>query len=104
MSLARRILIVALTAVVSVQPLLAKSDAKQWVGTWASAPRLDAHARNAEDLLASGTQSGVPLREVVHVSTGGEMVRVRFLNLYGTGPLVIGAAEIAQTQKGAAIV
>jgi lysophospholipase L1-like esterase len=99
-----RILIVALTAVVSVQPLLAKSDAKQWVGTWASAPRLDPHSRNAEDLLASGTQSGVTLREVVHVSMGGEMVRVRFSNLYGTGPLVIGAVAIAQTQKGAAIV
>jgi lysophospholipase L1-like esterase len=99
-----RILIVALTAVVSVQPLLAKSDAKQWVGTWASAPRLDAHAKTAEDLLPSGAQSGVTLREVVHVSMGGEMVRVRFSNLYGTGPLVIGAAGIAQTQKGAAIV
>ena len=99
-----RILIVALTAVLSVQPLLAKSDAKQWVGTWASAPRLDAHARNAEDLLVSGTQSGVTLREVVHVSMGGDMVRVRFSNLYGTGPLVIGAVQIAQTQKGAAIV
>ncbi len=99
-----RILIVALTTVLSVQPLLAKSDAKQWVGTWASAPRLDAHARNAEDLLVSGTQSGVTLREVVHVSMGGDMVRVRFSNLYGTGPLVIGAVQIAQTQKGAAIV
>ncbi len=99
-----RILIVALTAVLSVQPLLAKSDAKQWVGTWASAPRLDAHARNAEDLFASGSQPGVTLREVVHVSMGGDMVRVRFSNLYGTGPLVIGAVEIAQTQKGAAIV
>ena len=32
------------------------------------------------------------------------MVRVRFSNLYGTGPLVIGAAQIAQTLKGAAIV
>ena len=99
-----RILIVALTAVLSVQPLLAKSDAKQWVGTWAAAPRLDVHARSAEELLVSGTQSGVTLREVVHVSMGGEMVRVRFSNLYGTGPLVIGAAEIAQTQKGSAIV
>ena len=63
-----RILIVALTAVVSVQPLLAKSDAKQWVGTWASAPRLDPHSRNAEDLLASGTQSGVTLRDVAQES------------------------------------
>ncbi len=35
---------------------------------------------------------------------GGETVRVRFSNLYGTSPLVIGAVEIAQTLKGAAIV
>ena len=93
----------ALTAVLCVQPLLAKSDAKQWVGTWASAPLLDAHAKPAEELVAPGT-TGVTLREVVHVSIGGDTVRVRFSNLYGTSPLVIGAAEIAQTLKGAAIV
>ena len=53
--------------------------------------------------LLPGT-TGVTLREVVHVSIGGETVRVRFSNLYGTDPLVIGAAQIAQTLKGAAIV
>jgi lysophospholipase L1-like esterase len=46
----------------------------------------------------------VTLREVVHVSLGGETVRVRFSNLYGKDPLTIGAAEIAKTEKGAAIV
>lgn len=98
-----RTLMVALTVVLCVQPLLAKPDAKKWVGTWASSPLLDGHARNAEELLTSGTQSGATLREVVHVSIGGETVRVRFSNLYGTGPLVIGAVEIAPTLKGAAI-
>jgi lysophospholipase L1-like esterase len=97
-------LVVTLATVLCVQPLLAKPDAKKWVGTWASAPLLDAHTKNAEELLTSGMQSGATLREVVHVSIGGEMVRVRFSNLYGTGPLVIGAADIAQTLKGAAIV
>jgi lysophospholipase L1-like esterase len=88
-----------------VPSLLAKSDAShlQWVGTWASAPLLDAHAKPADQLVAPGT-TGVTLREVVHVSIGGEMVRVRFSNLYGTDPLVIGAAQIAQTLKGAGIV
>src|SRR5271154_3101128 len=98
-----RTLCLALTAVLCVQPLAAKSDHQQWVGTWASAPLLDAHAKPADQLVAPGT-TGVTLREVVHVSLGGEMVRVRFSNLYGTSPLVIGAAEIAQTLKGAAIV
>jgi lysophospholipase L1-like esterase len=96
-------LFVALSFVLCVQPLSAKSKAKQWVGTWASAPLLAAHAKPAEELVSPGT-TGVTLREVVHVSIGGEMVRVRFSNLYGTDPLVIGAAEIAQTLKGAAVV
>jgi lysophospholipase L1-like esterase len=95
-------LFVALSTALCVQPLLAKSDAKQWVGTWASAPLLDAHAKPADQLVAPGT-TGVTLREVVHVSIGGEMVRVRLSNLYGTDPLVIGAAQIAQTLKGAAV-
>ena len=94
-----RSLILALAAAVSVQPSLAKPEATKWVGTWASAPLVDAHARPAEAVL-----TGATLREVVHVSIGGEMVRVRFTNLYGTSPLVIGAAEIAQTLKGADIV
>ncbi len=94
-----RSLILVLAAAVSVQPLLAKSGATEWVGTWASAPLLDARAKPAEAVL-----SGATLREVVHVSIGGDMVRVRFSNLYGTSPLLIGAAEIAQTLKGADIV
>jgi lysophospholipase L1-like esterase len=94
-----RSLILVLATVVSVQPLLAKTDAAKWVGTWASSPLLDGHAKPAEAALTRAT-----LREVVHVSIGGDMVRVRFSNLYGTSPLVIGAAEIAQTLKGAEIV
>lgn len=98
-----RTLFLALTAVLCVQPLAAKSDHQQWVGTWASAPLLDAHAKPADQLLTPGT-TGVTLREVVHVSIGGDTLRVRFSNLYGTDPLVIGAAQIAQTLKGVAVV
>jgi lysophospholipase L1-like esterase len=97
-----RTLFFALSIALCVQPLLAKSDAKQWVGTWASAPLLDAHAKSADQLVTPGT-TGVTLREVVHVSIGGETVRVRFSNLYGTDPLVIGTAQIAQTLKSAAV-
>jgi lysophospholipase L1-like esterase len=102
-TLPARALFFVLTAALCVQPLLAKSDAKQWVGTWASAPLLDAHAKPADQLVAPGT-TGATLREVVHVSIGGEVVRVRFSNLYGTGLLLISAAQIAQTLKGAAVV
>jgi lysophospholipase L1-like esterase len=95
-----------LATLLSVQPLLAKPGAnqKQWVGTWASSPLLDGRGKTADQLFSLGTQPGATLREVVHVSMGGETLRVRFSNLYGAAPLMIGAAEIAQTLKGAAIV
>ena len=99
-----RSLVVILAIASSVPSLLAKSEAKKWVGTWASSPLLNAKDKNAEELLAAGTQSGATVREVIHVSMGGDMIRVRFSNLYGTSPLVIGAVEIAQTLKGVAIV
>jgi lysophospholipase L1-like esterase len=99
-----RSLIVTLTILLSVPSLLAKPEAKKWVGTWASSPLLDAKVKNAEEILTAATQSGATLREVVHVSIGGETLRVRFSNLYGTSPLVIGPVEIAQTLKGVAIV
>ncbi len=105
MSVRRSILTVAVTAVLCAQPLLGKSD--KWVGTWASAPLVDAHGKSAEELFGVGAAPGVTgatLREVVHVSMGGETLRVRFSNLYGTAPLVIATAEIAQTAKGASIV
>jgi lysophospholipase L1-like esterase len=99
-----RSLIVILTLALSVPSLLAKPETKKWVGIWASSPLLDGKVKNAEELLAAGTQSGATLREVIHVSMGGDTIRVRFSNLYGTAPLVIGAVEVAQTQKGVAIV
>ena len=38
---------------------------------------------------------GQTLRQVVHVSLGGEALRVRVSNAYGSAPLVIGAAHLA---------
>ncbi len=57
----------------------------QWVGTWATSPQ----STNAI------TFSNQTLRMIVRVSVGGEQVRVRFSNAYGTQPLVIGAAHLA---------
>jgi len=44
------------------------------------------------------------LREVVRTSVGGDQVRVRIANTFGTAPLVIGAAHVAVSAGGAAIV
>ena len=44
------------------------------------------------------------LREIVHTSVGGDQVRVRIANTFGTVPLVIGAAHVAASSSGASIV
>jgi lysophospholipase L1-like esterase len=44
------------------------------------------------------------VREVVHTSVGGSQVRVRIANTFGTAPLVVGAAHIALSGGGSAIV
>ena len=44
--------------------------------------------------------SNQTLREIVHASIGGDHVRVRIANTFGTEPLVIGAASIAVSRAG----
>ena len=43
------------------------------------------------------------IRQIAAVSIGGKRVRVVLSNEYGTRPLVIGAAHLAVSSKGAAI-
>ena len=67
-----------------------------WVGTWATAVYGD------ENKSSLGT-ADVTLRQVVHVSLGGPLVRVELSNEFGTEPLVIGAAHVALSGGGSAI-
>jgi len=48
--------------------------------------------------------NNVTLREIVHTSVGGDAVRVRIANTFGTSPLVIGAAHVAVAGSGSSIV
>ena len=49
----------------------------------------------AEHELAPAQWRDATLRQVLRVSLGGERLRVRFSNVFGTEPLVIGGASIA---------
>ena len=44
------------------------------------------------------------IREIVHTSVGGNQVRVRIANTFGSAPLVIGAAHVAVSSSGSSIV
>lgn len=44
------------------------------------------------------------IREIIHTSIGGNQIRVRIANTFGSAPLVIGAAHVAVSSSGSSIV
>ena len=73
------------------------SQHQQWVGTWATAPMLALGGFSVHPFAA------VTLREIVHVSAGGQQVRVRFTNEFGEDGLTISDAHVALSAGGSAI-
>ena len=71
-----------------------ESDSVPWVGTWSASPE----SANAPIHFNAQT-----IRQIVHTSLGGDRVRVRLSNAFGTESLVIGAAHVAISVGGAAI-
>lgn len=64
---------------------------RRWVGAWASAQL----APDAKNSLAPEDYNNATLRQIVRLSLGGETVRVRLSNAFGTRPLTIKAANVA---------
>jgi lysophospholipase L1-like esterase len=75
-----------------------------WVGTWAAAPvsvpNRPATAASDEPVLGA---TDMTLREIVHVSLGGDRVRIVLSNEFGSDPLTIGAAHVALSAGGSEI-
>lgn len=83
--------------------LLTAADPTHWVGTWGASPspQFSDAAKIASAHLKFENQT---IREIVHVSIGSTMVRVRLSNAYGKESVEIGSAHVALREKGAAIV
>ena len=68
-----------------------------WVGSWAASQQL-VEPHNA---LAPDDLRNVTLRQIVHLSLGGNAYRIRISNRYGTHALHLGAVHVAQPQFAA---
>jgi lysophospholipase L1-like esterase len=64
-----------------------------WIGTWGAAPspQLSSAEMESQKLIFHNQT----LREIVHVSVGGDRLRVRLSNAFGMEPVEIGAAHLA---------
>jgi len=63
----------------------------RWVGTWGTALTAASLANTGGSLAGFSNQT---IREVVRTSVGGEKVRLRLTNAYGTGTLTVGHVTV----------
>jgi lysophospholipase L1-like esterase len=94
-----------LAIVCAVSPVRAADDdddrrGSRWVTTWTAAP-MPGDSTFGPDAPRLVNQT---VRHIVHLSVGGERLRVKLSNLYGEVPLVIGSARVALQASGASIV
>ncbi len=65
----------------------------EWVATWTAAP----HAPlGTEGAFAAASYDNVTISQILRVSEGGQRLRVRLSNRYGSVPLAIGAARVVR--------
>jgi lysophospholipase L1-like esterase len=77
--------------------LSAKGNAASWVQTWGAAPLPPTQALGP--FPATPGFENQTIRQTVRVSAGGQRIRIRFTNEYGTKPLLIGAARVALSDE-----
>jgi lysophospholipase L1-like esterase len=68
-----------------------------WVGSWATSEQVP----EAGNALAPGDLHDVTLRQVVHLSIGGEVLRVHISNAFGTAPMHFTSVHIARPTSAA---
>lgn len=86
------------TTVLLAHPVLLATElhlGRGWVGTWTASPQAASPALQI---------NGQTLRQIVRTSIGGDSARIRLSNVYGTQDVVVGAARVAVSAGGAAIV
>jgi hypothetical protein len=77
------------------QPKTARSqDFPAWVGTWAASPLAGVTSSSVCPAGPGGFENKT-IRNIVYTSVGGDMVRIRLSNTFGTAPLTIGDASVA---------
>lgn len=76
----------------SAAVLAASPQNVRWVGSWAAAQQIP----EPKDAAQGEALRGGTLRQIVHLSAGGSMIRLRVSNAFGTGPLHLIALHVAR--------
>jgi hypothetical protein len=94
----QRHLVAIAAAVTLVAAALTRADAQvppgAWISSWTASPQ-------APRGIVPASFTNRTVRQIVHLSIGGNKVRIRLSNEFGTRPVLIGAASAAIAGKGA---
>jgi lysophospholipase L1-like esterase len=90
----RRLLQIGMGMAIYTQAVLAAAPLMRpnWVGSWATAEQLPEPGNSLEP----GDLRDSTLRQIVHLSIGGEALRVHLSNVFGTAPLHFTSVHIAR--------
>jgi lysophospholipase L1-like esterase len=88
--------VVAAVTLSSAPALAGDRDGARWVATWATGPA-------GPNVGATPQFNNQTVRYIIHTSVGGDQVRVKLSNTFGSDPLVIGSAHVARRLAGARI-
>lgn len=89
-----KLFVACLAVAISSQVLVARQRPGRvnWVGSWATAEQIP-ETRNA---LKPAELRDATLRQIVHLSLGGHVLRVRLSNAFGRAPLLVTSVHVAQ--------
>lgn len=93
-----------ITTVLAASLIAGSAHAGAWVGSWYAAPQPTWGADFALPTNVPAALENQTIRETARISVGGSEVRVSFSNRYGKQALTIGAAQIALSAGGSAII
>jgi lysophospholipase L1-like esterase len=82
-----------LLAAILAAPLAAAAQDGGWVGSWGASPLPPSPAVGR--FPATPSFDNQTIRQIVRLSVGGDRVRLRLTNEFGTAPLMLGAASVA---------
>ena len=88
-------LLIAILSLGSAGLAQPEANSQIWVGTWASSQQIP---ESANALPGEGL-TDITLRQIVHLSIGGKILRVRLSNAFGNTPLRFTSVHIAHPQS-----
>ncbi|MFE9746914.1 SGNH/GDSL hydrolase family protein [Saccharothrix saharensis] len=98
-----KLAVLAALVATAVLPSTATAHGRPWVAGWAASPVVGSDIPWSDCPAGEGLRDQT-VRNVVFLSAGGESVRVRVTNAFGTTPLRVGRATVAVQASGDAAV